>query len=60
MITALDIAEGVTVTFDSYKKEDGTMKTTYFTGRKYGYTKNGVHKNNNENKRTTKMILIQL
>lgn len=49
LITALDIAEGVTVTFDSYKKEDGTMKTTYFPGRKYGYTKNGVDTNNNNN-----------
>jgi NTE family protein len=50
LITALDVAEGITVTFDSYKKEDGTMKTTYFPGRKYGYTKKGVHTNNNNNK----------
>jgi NTE family protein len=50
LITALDIAEGITVTFDSYKKEDGTMKTIYFPGRKYGYTKKGVHTNNNNNK----------
>lgn len=50
LITALDIAEGVTVTFDSYKKEDGTMKTTYLSGTKYGYIKNGVHTNNNKSK----------
>ena len=50
LITALDIAEGVTVTFDSYKKEDGTMKTTYLSGTKYGYIKNGVHPNNNKSK----------
>ena len=47
LITALDTAEGVTVTFDSYKKEDGTMKTIYWPGRKYGYTNKGVHANNN-------------
>ncbi len=50
LITALDIAEGITVTFDSYKKEDGTMKTIYFPGRKYGYTKKRVNTNNNNNK----------
>ncbi len=50
LITALDIAEGITVTFDSYKKEDGTMKTTYFPGRKYGYSKKRVPTNNNKSK----------
>jgi predicted patatin/cPLA2 family phospholipase len=51
LITALDIAEGVTVTFDSYKKEDGTMKTTYFPRRKYGHIKKGVDINNNKSKK---------
>jgi predicted acylesterase/phospholipase RssA len=54
LITALDIAEGITVTFDSYKKEDGTMKTTYFPGRKYGYTKKGLDTNNNNNNKSKK------
>jgi hypothetical protein len=51
LITTLDIAEGVTVTFDSYKKEDGTLKTTYFPGRKYGHIKKGVDINNNKSKK---------
>jgi NTE family protein len=50
LITALDIAEGITVTFDSYKKEDGSMKTLYFPGRKYGYSKKRVLDNSNGNK----------
>ena len=53
LITALDIAEGITVTFDSYKKEDGTMKTTYFPRRKYGYTKKGVDTNTNNSKKNS-------
>ena len=36
IITAVDIAEGIAVTFDSYKKSDGKRKTVYYPGRKYG------------------------
>ena len=54
LITALDIVEGITVTFDSYKKEDGTMKTIYFPGRKYGYTKSLDTNNNNNNNNSKK------
>lgn len=36
LITAVDIAEGVAVTFDSYKKADGKRKTVYYSGAKYG------------------------
>jgi len=36
LITAVDIAEGIAVTFDSYKKADGKRKTVYYPGRKYG------------------------
>jgi NTE family protein len=54
LITAIDIAEGVTVTFDSYKKEDGTMKTAYWPVRKYGYINKRVHTNNNNSKKNYK------
>jgi NTE family protein len=36
LITAVDIAEEIAVTFDSYKKADGKRKTVYYPGRKYG------------------------
>jgi NTE family protein len=35
LVTAVDIAEGITVTFDSYKKPDGKRKTVYYSGGKY-------------------------
>jgi predicted acylesterase/phospholipase RssA len=40
LVTAVDIAEGITVTFDSYKKSDGKRKTVYRPGQKYKRTKN--------------------
>jgi NTE family protein len=40
LVTAVDIAEGITVTFDSYKKSDSKRKTEYRSGEKYGRTKN--------------------
>jgi hypothetical protein len=39
LVTAVDIAEGITVTFDSYKKPDGKRKTVYYSGGKYGRKK---------------------
>ena len=48
LVTAVDIAEGITVTFDSYKKADGKRKTGYYPGRKYGHTKEGKYSNNNK------------
>jgi NTE family protein len=39
LVTAVDIAEGITVTFDSYKKSDGKRKTVYYSGGKYGRKK---------------------
>jgi NTE family protein len=39
LVTAVDIAEGITVTFDSYKKADGKRKTVYYSGGKYGHKK---------------------
>ena len=39
LVTAVDIAEGVTVTFDSYKKSDGKRKTVYYSRGKYGRKK---------------------
>jgi NTE family protein len=36
LLTAVDIAEGVAVTFDSYKKADGKRNTVYYLGAKYG------------------------
>ena len=40
LVTAVDIAEGITVTFDSYKKSDGKRKTVYRPGEKYRHIKN--------------------
>jgi predicted acylesterase/phospholipase RssA len=37
LVTAVDIAEGITVTFDSYKKSDGKRKTVYYPRGKYGH-----------------------
>lgn len=34
LVTAVDIAEGIAVTFDSYKKSDGKRKTVYYPGTK--------------------------
>jgi len=39
----VDIAEGKTVTFDSYKKSDGKRKTVYLPGKKYGHIKNSKY-----------------
>jgi predicted acylesterase/phospholipase RssA len=39
LITAVDIAEGIAVTFDSYKKADGKRKTVYYPRAKYGRKK---------------------
>ena len=43
LVTAVDIAEGKTVTFDSYKKSDGKRKTVYLPGKKYGRIKNSKY-----------------
>ena len=45
LVTAVDIAEGITVTFDSYKKSDGKRKSVYYPGRKYGLKKEEEEKN---------------
>jgi NTE family protein len=45
LVTAVDIAEGETVVFDSYKKSDGKRKTVYYPGRKYGQKKDVEDKN---------------
>jgi predicted acylesterase/phospholipase RssA len=47
LVTAVDIAEGITVTFDSYKKADGKRKTVYYSRGKYGH------------KRDSKQIVIE-
>jgi NTE family protein len=39
LVTAVDIAEGITVAFDSYKKADGKRKTVYYPKGKYGHKK---------------------
>ena len=43
LVTAVDIAEGVTVTFDSDKKSDGKRKTVYSPGEKYRHIKNSKY-----------------
>jgi len=45
IVTAVDIAEGITVTFDSYKKSDGKRKSVYYRGGKYGLKKEEEDKN---------------
>jgi NTE family protein len=57
LITAVDIAEGITVTFDSYKKYDGTRKTVY-TRKKSGNKKEEVD-GDNGNKTDSKHIVIE-
>lgn len=56
LITAVDIAEGITVTFDSYKKSDGKRKTVYYSGRKYGHKKEEYRSNEKDN---SKQIVIE-
>jgi NTE family protein len=58
LVTALDISEGITVTFDSYKKSDGKRKTLYYPGRKYERRKDEEYKNKNSRK-DDKPIIIE-
>lgn len=48
LVTAVDIAEGITVTFDSYKKSDGKRKTVYHPGEKYRHIKNSKYSDRKE------------
>lgn len=48
LITAVDIAEGITVTFDSYRKLDGKRKTVYRHGEKYRRIKNSEYPDTKE------------
>lgn len=43
LVTAVDISEGITVTFDSYKKSDGKRKTVYRPGEKYRHIKDSKY-----------------
>jgi NTE family protein len=56
LVTAVDIAEGITVTFDSYKKSDGKRKTVYYSGGKYGRKKEEYRSNDKDN---SKQIVIE-
>jgi hypothetical protein len=56
LITAVDIAEGITVTFDSYKKSDGKRKTVYYSGGKYGRKKEEYKSKDKDN---SKQIVIE-
>jgi NTE family protein len=58
LVTAVDIAEGITVTFDSYKKSDGKRKTVYYPRGKYGHKKEDEYSNNN-NQDDSKPIVIK-
>jgi predicted acylesterase/phospholipase RssA len=57
LVTAVDIVEGIPVTFDSYKKSDGKRKTLYYPRTKYGFKKHQESKNNNKN--DSKPIIIE-
>ncbi|MGB7883722.1 MAG: patatin-like phospholipase family protein [Nitrososphaeraceae archaeon] len=59
LVTAVDIAEGIPVTFDSYKKSDGKRKTQYYPRTKYGYKKHEESKKNNIDENDSKPIIIE-
>jgi NTE family protein len=56
LVTAVDIAEGIAVTFDSYKKLDGKRKTVYHPARKYGWRKKEQYNNDKDD---SKPIVIE-
>ena len=56
LITAIDIAEGIPVTFDSYKKLGGKRKTVYYPTTKYGYRKEKEYETNDND---SKPIVIE-
>jgi NTE family protein len=58
LVTAVDIAEGMPVTFDSYKKLGGKRKTVYYP-TKYRCRKQEGHNNNNNGKGDSKPIVIE-
>ena len=47
------------MTFDSYKKSDGKRKTVYYPGTKYGYRKQQRYKDNNNEKISSKPVVIE-
>ena len=59
LVTAVDIAEGIPVTFDSYKKLGGKRKTVYYPRTKYGRRKQEEQNNNNNDKDDSKPIVIE-
>ena len=59
LVTAVDIAEGIAVTFDSYKKSDGKRKTVYYPGTKYGHRKQQQYKDNNNDKNSSNPVVIE-
>ena len=59
LVTAVDIAEGTTVTFDSYKKSDGKRKTVYYPGGKYGHKKEDGYRSSKTSKHDSKPIIIE-
>ena len=59
LVTAVDIAEGIPVTFDSYKKSDGKRKTLDYPRTKYGYKMHEESKNNNNDENDSKPIIIE-
>jgi hypothetical protein len=54
-VTAVDIANGSTVTFDSYGKSNGIRKSEYYPDDNYGY--NGYTKSDTKNKDESEPIV---
>jgi NTE family protein len=59
LVTAVDIAAGIPVSFDSYKKLDGKRKTVYYPTTKYRQRKQEGHNDNNNGKDDSKPIVIE-
>jgi NTE family protein len=57
LVTAVDIANGSTVTFDSYEKLDGIRKSEYYPDDNYGY--NGYTKRDTKNKDESEPVVIK-
>jgi NTE family protein len=58
-VTAVDIAEGIPVVFDSYKKLGGKRKTVYYPRTKYVHRNGEEYENNNNDEDDSKPIVTE-
>lgn len=59
LVTAVDIAEGIPVVFDSYKKLGGKRKTVYYPRTKYVHQNGEEYENNNNDEDDSKPIVTE-